>query len=161
MYDMLKREISKGGYKLDEMIRRISVLYGAKQFDETSFHELMEAASANVNPDAGFDTLSAFKAVNEKLEALEKRILELELRERNEGTEEAPDTEQPEGEDVTIPTYEEWQPWNGIPGSGYKKGTIVKHLGKFYESNFVGLNVWEPGLIGTETLWIERKDIEG
>ena len=42
------------------------------------------------------------------------------------------------------------------PGStnGYSKGDRVMHNGKTWES-LVDNNVWEPGVIGTESLWKE------
>ena len=42
------------------------------------------------------------------------------------------------------------------PGStnGYSKGDKVTHNGKTWES-LVDNNVWEPGVIGTESLWKE------
>lgn len=46
-------------------------------------------------------------------------------------------------------------PWEQ-PGSdnGYAKGDKVTHDGKTWES-LVDNNVWEPGVIGTESLWKE------
>lgn len=38
--------------------------------------------------------------------------------------------------------------------NGYMKGDRVSHKGKTYES-LVDNNVWEPGAVGTETLWAE------
>lgn len=51
------------------------------------------------------------------------------------------------GEDVG-----EWEQ----PGAdnGYKKGDKVTHNGKTWES-LVDNNVWEPGVVGTESLWKE------
>lgn len=50
---------------------------------------------------------------------------------------------------------EEWR--QPVPGvfDGYEKGQKVKHGGKTWESTFDGLNVWEPGAVGTESLWRE------
>lgn len=44
------------------------------------------------------------------------------------------------------------------PGStnGYAKGDKVTHNGKTWES-LVNNNVWEPGVIGTESVWKEVK----
>ena len=39
----------------------------------------------------------------------------------------------------------------------YDKGDRVKHNGKIYESLVSG-NVWEPGTVGTESLWKEVTD---
>lgn len=48
-----------------------------------------------------------------------------------------------------IPEWE--QPESTNP---YMKGDKVKHNGKTWES-LVDNNVWEPGVVGTETLWVE------
>lgn len=50
---------------------------------------------------------------------------------------------------------EEWR--QPVPGEfdGYTQGQKVTHNGKTWESTFAGLNVWEPGAVGTETLWKE------
>jgi hypothetical protein len=46
----------------------------------------------------------------------------------------------------------EWvQPTSANP---YMKGDKVRHNGKKWESA-VDNNVWEPGAVGTETLWVE------
>ena len=52
-------------------------------------------------------------------------------------------------EPSVIPEWEQ-------PGStnGYSKGDKVTHNGKTWES-LVDNNVWEPGVIGTESLWKE------
>jgi hypothetical protein len=41
-----------------------------------------------------------------------------------------------------------------ISTSPYMKGNVVLHNDKIWES-LVDNNVWEPGTVGTETLWIE------
>lgn len=47
----------------------------------------------------------------------------------------------------------EWvQPSSTNP---YMRGDKVRHIGKVWESLIDG-NVWEPGAIGTESLWAER-----
>ena len=48
-----------------------------------------------------------------------------------------------------IPAWE--QPDSTNP---YKTGDKVSHNGKIWESK-VDNNVWEPGAVGTETLWVE------
>ena len=48
-----------------------------------------------------------------------------------------------------IPDWE--QPTSTNP---YMKGDKVKHVGKVWES-LIDNNVWEPGAVGTETLWKE------
>ena len=51
--------------------------------------------------------------------------------------------------------YEDWQqPIAGITNK-YQQGAIVRHNGKLWQSAYPGQNVWEPGVLGTETLWVE------
>ena len=52
-------------------------------------------------------------------------------------------------EPTVIPEWE--QPSSTNP---YQIGDKVRHFGKFWESTIAN-NVWEPGIVGTETLWIE------
>ena len=49
-----------------------------------------------------------------------------------------------------IPEWE--QPGSTNP---YMKGDKVRHNGKIWES-LIDNNVWEPGAVGTESLWAER-----
>lgn len=52
-------------------------------------------------------------------------------------------------------TIEAWrQPQPGI-FDGYTLGQRVTHNGLTWESTYDGLNVWEPGVTGTEALWRE------
>lgn len=54
----------------------------------------------------------------------------------------------PEGEIL------EWEPAQPGVNEPYKKGDKVTHNGKTWES-LVDNNVWEPGAVGSETLWKE------
>ena len=55
-------------------------------------------------------------------------------------------------DETVIPAWEQ-------PGStnGYAKGDKVMHNEKVWES-LVDNNVWEPGAVGTETLWVEAAE---
>lgn len=54
--------------------------------------------------------------------------------------------------DPDVPGIPEWeQPSSTNP---YSKGDRVTHNGKTWESK-IDNNVWEPGVTGTETLWVE------
>ncbi len=43
--------------------------------------------------------------------------------------------------------------------NGYLKGQRVTHKGFVWESNFDGKNTWEPGVVGTENLWINVGEV--
>ena len=54
---------------------------------------------------------------------------------------------------VLIPDDVEIYPWEQPDSTnGYMKGDKVTHIGKTWES-LVDNNVWQPGAVGTETLW--------
>lgn len=56
---------------------------------------------------------------------------------------------------VLIPDPEVIPDWEQpLSTNGYKKGDRVKHKNKTWES-LVDNNVWEPGAVGTESLWKE------
>lgn len=155
MIEILRRQIEKGGYKLSEMTRKLSVLYTQGQIEEELYNQMLKMASENANPDSEMgNILTILKIINSDIEQLKNKVYEIEknlLKQHDDTNPE--DQKEPEVEQGS--EYPEWQPWNGIPGSGYKKGSKVTHNGKKYESKFVGVNVWEPGLLGTETLWVE------
>ena len=67
----------------------------------------------------------------------------------------APDVSPSLWANVLIPEPSVIPEWEQ-PGStnGYSKGDKVMHNGKTWES-LVDNNVWEPGVIGTESLWKE------
>ena len=46
-----------------------------------------------------------------------------------------------------------WKPWDGI-SKDYQYGALVTHKDTIWRSDFKGQNVWEPGTIGTEALWV-------
>ncbi len=53
---------------------------------------------------------------------------------------------------------EEWPEWIQPTGAqdAYAKGDKVSHIGKHWIS-LIGGNVWEPGALGTESLWQEAE----
>lgn len=48
-----------------------------------------------------------------------------------------------------IPAWQQPDPTNG-----YASGAVVTHNGKIWKST-ANNNVWEPGITGTESLWVE------
>lgn len=56
---------------------------------------------------------------------------------------------------VLIPDEEQIYPWEQPESTNpYMKGDKVTHNDKVWESQ-IDNNTWEPGVVGTETLWIE------
>ena len=93
------------------------------------------------------EVLEALARMEAKYAALEARVAALE----SGGTGET-------GGGTTGDTIPAWKPWSGVPGTGYQQGDKVTHNGKTWESNYAGENVWEPGTLGTEALWVECEE---
>ena len=138
MFNVIKSAIEAGGYKLSEMQQKIRKFYMMGNLTEADLDELLRLASGGVSVDAERpETLKLIQTLAEELEALKARVAALEG-----------------GEEPVQPTYPEWKPWDGI-SKNYQRGDIVSHNGKLWESVFAGQNVWEPGTVGTEALWVE------
>ena len=61
--------------------------------------------------------------------------------------------------EVLIPDPEVIPEWKQPDSTnGYMKGDTVTHNGKTYES-LIDNNVWEPGTVGTESLWKEIEEV--
>ena len=140
MFNVIKSAIEAGGYKLSEMQQKIRKFYMMGNLTEAELDELLRLASGGVSADAERpETLKLIQTLAEELEALKARVTALEG-----------------GGEPVQPTYPEWKPWDGI-SKNYQRGDIVSHNGKLWESVFEGQNVWEPGTVGTEALWVEVK----
>ena len=138
MFNVIKSAIEAGGYKLSEMQQKIRKFYMMGNLTEAEMDELLLMASAGISADAERpETIRLIQTLAEELEALKVRVSALEG-----------------GEEPVQPTYPEWKPWDGI-SKNYQRGDIVSHNGKLWESVFAGQNVWEPGTVGTEALWVE------
>lgn len=135
MYNIIKSVINAGGYKLADIQYKAKKLYLMGDITEKQLDELMILASGGVNPAAERpDVLDMLHTLSDRIAALEKRI---------------------DGGDEPVPGgYEEWKPWDGISDK-YQPGSIVQHGGKLWKSVFADQNVWEPGAVGTESLWRE------
>ena len=60
---------------------------------------------------------------------------------------------------LTSENPEEVLPWEQPDSTnGYEKGAKVTHNGFVWVSDFDGLNVWQPGAVGTEALWIKVEE---
>jgi hypothetical protein len=138
MYEIIKNVITAGGYKLGEIQRKVKKLYVWGDLTEAQADELLAMAAAGVSADAERPEVMAM------LLSLAGRVAALEAAQRP-------------GEGGSTENTEAWTPWDGISDK-YQKGAIVTHNGITWESVFNGQNVWEPGAVGTKTLWVKREE---
>lgn len=139
MYEIIKNVITAGGYKLDEIQRKVKKLYVWGDLTEAQADELLAMAAEGVSADAERPEIMAM------LLSLAGRVATLEAAQRP-------------GEGGSTEGAEAWTQWDGISDK-YQKGAIVTHNGITWESVFNGQNVWEPGAAGTETLWVKREEV--
>ena len=140
VYDLIKESVKQGGFKLNDKLRMLTSIMMVGQISVEEYEELTELAAQHANGEeepSGANILGALRTLNVEIESIKARLSKLE--EAN--------TEEP------VEIIPEWERWDGLPTSGYQFGSKVRHLGVVYISNFTGLNVWEPGLPGTEALW--------
>ena len=136
MYNLIKSVISAGGYKLSDIQYKAKKMYLMGDITEKEFDDLMSLATSGINSDAERpETLAMIKSLSDRIDAIEKRLAG-DNTENNDGGSEC----------------EDWKPWDGISNK-YQPGDIVSHNGETWESIFNGQNVWEPGTLGTESLW--------
>lgn len=141
MFDIIKGIILAGGYKLEEIQHKVQKLYAIGTLSEEQMDELLALASAGVSTEAERpEVLDMILSMAERITDCEARLTALE------GAE--PDTDE----------YEEWKPWDGVSNK-YQLGAIVRHNGKLWESTFNGQNVWEPGALGTDSLWVVKEAV--
>ena len=144
MYEILKNVISAGNYKLTEMQWKIKKLYILGDITQDECDELLSLAVLNVSFNSERpELLEIIKSLSDRISALESRL-------DNSGDIGGSDNE---GE-VETNEYPDWQPWDGISNK-YQLDSIVKHNGKLWISIHPGQNVWEPGSVGSSTLWEE------
>lgn len=140
MKNVMKNVIAAGGYKLADIQYKIKKLYAMGDLSETEMDELIALASGGVSTDAERpETLAMIHTLADKITALENRVKALE-------------GGNPDGGEQAEHTV--WKPWDGI-STDYQNGAIVSHNGELWESTYKGQNVWEPGTVGTETMWVK------
>lgn len=140
MYDVLKTVISAGGYKLAEIQHKVKKLFVLGDLTEAQMDELLAMASGGISIDAERpETLQMIQSLASQIESLEARVKSLE-------------GDDDDGEEPT--PYTEWKPWDGISNE-YQNGAIVSHKDELWRSVYAGQNVWEPGTVGTESLWVK------
>lgn len=137
MVDIIKSVISAGGYKLADIQHKIKKLYILGDLTEAQMDELLNLSQYNATADAERpETLAILLSLAERISAIEKKLAGQE------------DTEGEQAE------YETWTPWDGVSNQ-YQYGSIVSHNGELWISDYRGHNVWQPGAVGTESLWVK------
>lgn len=136
MYDIFKSRIASGGYKLADIQHRVKKLYALGDLTDDQLDDLLTMAQQNASADAERpEALALIKGIVERLEAVEKK------------------QQGQDGTDDENGEYETWMPWDGISDK-YQPGTIVSHNDQLWQSVHSGQNTWEPGTVGTESLWV-------
>lgn len=138
MYSTIKDVISSGSFKLAEIQYRVKKLYIWGDLTEEQADELIamaqeKASAASERP----EVLTMLRNLDARIKVIEKKLSAQE------------DTSSGESQE-----YETWVAWDGISNK-YQKDAIVRHGDKLWQSVFNGQNVWEPGAVGTENMWVE------
>lgn len=135
MYKSLKNRITAGGYQLTDVQSRIKRLFATGDLTEEQMDELLVLSQENATADAERpETLIMLQELAARVETLEKKLAQ-------------GDTE------TETSDYEDWTAWDGISDK-YQYGAIVSHNDQLWKSVYNGQNVWEPGIAGTESLWV-------
>lgn len=144
---ILENVIKSGKFDLARATAIIESGYISGEYSEEEHEELIALRDQHLKPESQApEMLEVLKRLEEKYAALEERVKALEVH----GEEGAENPVEPD-------EYPEWHPWNGIPGTGYKYGDKVTHEGAKYHSEYAGENTWEPGVLGTERIWVKEE----
>lgn len=136
---LARDSILNGNYNLGEKLRELTAIMIVGQITVEEYQTLTQLAYEHADKDSTQQNiLSAFETINKELIEIKNRLAALET-----ANNETPVEDE----------YPEWERWDGQPTSGYQFGDKVTHKGVKYISNYTGVNVWEPGVLGTETLW--------
>lgn len=145
--NILKNIVKSGEFDLTRITELIEKGYVAGAYSAEEREELLKLRNQYLKPESQTPEMQeVLKRLEEKYAALEARVIKLEKN----GSEESETTEDDE--------YPAWHPWNGIPGTGYAFGAKCSHFGFKYVSNYQGENTWEPGVLGTEAIWIKVQE---
>lgn len=144
MFNIIKDEINKNEFKLEDIIYKINKLWIENRLTESERDELKKLATDNANINNEYPELQKqIKVIGEAIENLIDRVSIL------------------EGGPLEPPTtVQEWQQWNGLPyGAGgigiYAIGERVKRENKEYES-MINNNIYDP-LNVDERVWKQIK----
>ncbi|MCD8381555.1 MAG: hypothetical protein LUC30_01350 [Clostridiales bacterium] len=147
MYDSLWQIITAGDYTLTDIVYKINVFWAQGQLSESEKNDLIALAQSNISTDQEKPELEAtVTSLAERVSALEEAVAALQ------GSSSGGDGDS--GGSGDTGGYEEWTAWDGVSDK-YQYGAIVSHNGTLWISTYSGQNVWEPGAVGTETLWQE------
>lgn len=138
MYSTIKDVISSGSFKLAEIQQRVKKLYIWGDLTEEQADELIKMAQEKAS--AAYErpeVMTILRNLDARIKVIEKKLS---------AQENVPSGEPRE--------YETWVAWDGISNK-YQKGVVVSHGDKLWQSVFNGQNVWEPGAVGTENMWVE------
>lgn len=139
MYDMILRIITSGDYKLPDITNKINTMWITGNLTDDQRDNLLSQAAEHLDPETERpENLEMLEKLATRVTDLEKRMSKLEGKSENTG-------------------YPEWVPWDGL-SDNYQYGDIVAHNGKIWKSTYNGQNVWEPGTVGTESLWVEYRE---
>lgn len=141
IFNLAKTSIEIGGYELAKKLNELTAIMIVGQIDPGEYEQLAELARKHANPETEpgeANVLGALRTLNAEVEDIKDRLKKLEAA---------------NGEETVEEEISEWVPWDGQPTSGYEFGKKVRHFGLIYVSEYVGLNTWEPGLLGTEQIW--------
>lgn len=149
MFELFKKLIMGGEYKLAEMQAKIKKMYMLGDLTEEQLDELLALAFNCISAEAERPEMRiTMGALATRIEALEARVKALEDGENAET-----------GEGTGEGEIEPWAPWDGLSDK-YQPGAIVSHGGKVWESTYDGQNVWEPGAVGIdERFWRVRDEM--
>lgn len=142
MYKIIETAILTGGYDLQAMASKIDALYAADRLTADEWQKLRKLCLDHLRPeDTRPELQQQLEYLAARVTALEAKVAALEAGQSGETGGEA--------------VYEDWvQPIAGLT-SKYQQGAIVRHNGVLWQSAYTGQNVWEPGVLGTESLWVE------
>lgn len=140
MYKIIETAILTGGYDLQAMATKIDTMYAADRLTAEEWQKLRKLCLDHLRPeDTRLELQQQLEYLAARVTALEAQVAEL-TGGASGGTE---------------ADYEDWQqPVAGLTNK-YQHGAIVRHNGKLWQSAYHGQNVWEPGVLGTETMWVE------
>lgn len=146
MYKIIETAILTGGYDLQAMASKIDALFAADRLTEDEWQKLRKLCLERLKPE---DTRPELQ---QQLEYLAARVTALEAQVAALTGGESGGTEA---------DYEDWvQPIAGLTDK-YQEDAIVRHNGVLWQSTYPGQNVWEPGVLGTELLWVKYTPEEG